>query len=70
MLTKGDRVMIDGGQQGIVERNVGGDDYIVQMGGRRVAVPGNRMRLVAHAPVKAAAPTPEVTPTDTSPPAP
>lgn len=46
----GDQVRVDGTQLGVVERSVGGDDYIVKVGGERRAVAGFRMRPANEAP--------------------
>lgn len=54
---KGSRVLIDGGEVGVVEKSVGGGDYVVRSRGRRLAVPATRLRPAATE----AAPTAPVT---------
>lgn len=56
MFNAGDIVTVDGGQQARVEKNVGGEDYIVRtVSGNRVAIAGFRLRAVPK-------PTPVATP--------
>lgn len=56
MFNAGDIVVVDGGHQARIEKNVGGEDYIVRTAaGNRIAIAGFRLRAVPK-------PTPVVTP--------